>query len=312
MEISESIQHLESSFSNVKDWDKNNFSHDKAFICGIISNLAYCHLSDFEFKSNDYVNLIPSDAFYAIRKGEQSNFLTTLLENLDAEEPIIIERAGSVVVAIKYQDVIFVSMRGTENFRDWRVNLNFRKIEPSRYVRSDLKAKLHKGFYFEVDSFLSELMKEIIDRGWSDRKIYITGHSLGGALAAITYALRTNGFHHFYDEHLYSTEIFPNIISCYTFGMPRWGNEKAIEYFKSPYHIFVSNDIVPSIPPKFLGFDDCKTNFNLEDHAFNYISFDDGSLKSLIKGIKSFLTLKKLEDHRIENYVENLFNKIKN
>ena len=309
MEISESVQHLKSSFSNIKDWDKSTFSYEKAFVCSVMSNLAYCHLTDFELENTEHVNLIPSDAFGTAYSEKRTSMFKLLLSELGTENPIIIERAGSVTVAFQYHDVVFISMRGTESFKDWRKNLKFRKITPSRYVRDESKVKLHKGFYFEVDSFMDTLVAEIRERGWQDKKIYITGHSLGGALAALTYALRIDGFHYFYDDYLYHRKGLLNIVSCYTFGMPRWGNEAAIEHFPSPYHVFVSNDIVPSLPPKRFGFDDCKINFNLDAQAFKYVDFSDGSFKSYIKNFKLFITKGKLEDHRIENYVERIYHK---
>ncbi|HHG3228909.1 TPA: hypothetical protein ACPVXW_000442 [Vibrio parahaemolyticus] len=311
MKILESINHLNKYYYEVKDWEKNTFSYEKAFICSVMSNLAYCHLTKYELKNTDNLNLIPSDAFSSIFTGEQSYSFKNLLRGLDVEKPLIIERAGSVVVAVKYRDVIFISIRGTEflNIRDWKINLKFNKIAPSRYLRTESKPKLHKGFYFEVSSFMDELMNGLKDRGWNNNNIYITGHSLGGAMAAITYSLRQIRFNQLLDE-IFLGEYVPKIISCYTYGMPRWGNKEAVEYFENPYHIFISKDIVPSVPPKLMGFHDCKINFNLDSIAFRYIDFSDGTIKTFIKGLTTFFTMKKLEAHGIENYVERIYQQI--
>jgi len=307
MDISESIKHLKNSLTKVKNWDDDAFSYDKAFICGVVSNLAYCHISKYELENTDNVNLIPSDTFAQIISENSKVTLNSLLVNLDINNPIVIERAGSVTVAIELQNVIFISMRGTANFKDWRTNVKFGKIKPSRYVGHDSEVLLHKGFYFEVQSFFSYLFREIYKRKWHNKPIYITGHSLGGALAAITYALTNRNNYHF--SSYYDHPERCKIMSCYTFGMPRWGNTEAVEFFESPYHIFVKNDIVPTVPPKILGYEDCYLNYAVDDQSFSYVSFEDGRVTSYLKGLKSFFTKNKLEDHRIENYVERIYQK---
>lgn len=310
MKISESIKHLKENYDNVNDWGCNNFCHKKAFICGVMSNLAYCHLTEYELKNSDKLNLIPSEAFTSVFSGEQPSLFkdSLLLLGVEEKEPIIITRAGSVVVAIKYKNVVFISIRGTEflNIRDWKINLSFNKVSPSRYIRNNSKAKLHKGFYFEASSFIDQLMNEINKRGWNDYNIYITGHSLGGAMAAITYSLMKVRFNQLFID-ISLGENAPKFISCYTYGMPRWGNKEAVEHFENPFHIFVSNDIVPLVPPRLLGFDDCKLNYSLDFITFKYINFSDGTGKKLINWLKTFFTLKKLDDHGIENYVERIY-----
>jgi hypothetical protein len=74
----------------------------------------------------------------------------------------------------------------------------------------------------------------LINRG---RTLYLTGHSLGDALALIA-----------------TREISPHSHgSCYTFGAPRVGRFGFADYIKTPiYRVVNSNDLVPRIPPAYI------------------------------------------------------------
>ena len=64
--------------------------------------------------------------------------------------------------------------------------------------------------------------------------LFITGHSLGGALALLATRL-----------------VAPNVNgACYTFGAPRIGNYEYFRFLKTPvYRVVNSSDIVPRVPP---------------------------------------------------------------
>ena len=305
MKISESLHHLKKTFASINNWDEDTFCYNKAFVCSVMSQLAYCHVSDYELENTDHVNLIPSSTFAQIIAGNQTVTLNSIRRNLEIEAPIIIEKAASVTVAIKYGDVIFISMRGTENANDWKKNINCKKIKSTRYAPLHLNVELHKGFYFEVLSCIDQLFNELKKRNWINNIIYITGHSLGGALAAITFALRD--CHLFKVRHPLRQDKRPKITSCYTFGMPRWGNDIAVEYFRNPYHLFVSNDLVPSIPPKCMGYENCLHQYSLDEQAFIYVDFSLSKLQRVKESAKVFITNKKKIDHMIESYVERIY-----
>jgi hypothetical protein len=67
--------------------------------------------------------------------------------------------------------------------------------------------------------------------------LYITGHSLGGALAQIASAVLERD----------------NLAACYTFGSPRVGTERFDREVKCPHYRLVNDwDIVPGVPPPWL------------------------------------------------------------
>lgn len=309
MKIEESVKHIDKYIHDEKVWGEIGFSYGKAFVCAVMSNLAYCHISQYELDNTTNVNLIPSDSFAESLLGLNSQIILNQLLNVTGtEDPIIIERPGSIVVAVKYEKLVFISIRGTEfkNIHDWRINLNSKKLEPELAVKSN--ALLHKGFYLEVVSFHDELINKIKNKEWDDCDIYVTGHSLGGALAAIFSSINKHRLMYSPRPWIHYNTL--KINSCYTYGMPRWGNDQAIALLDSPYHIFVNNDIVPNLPPKILGFESCVKNYSLDDNSFSYVNYFGE--RSYLNGVLDILTKKKLKDHKIENYVERIFQRCNN
>ena len=76
--------------------------------------------------------------------------------------------------------------------------------------------------------------------------VYVVGHSLGGALAAMVHALARRRFKGLNPE---GQEVFPEFEShaSYTFGMPRYGDNAAMR-LPNPLHMFNDHDLVPTIP----------------------------------------------------------------
>src|SRR5216683_2053695 len=76
--------------------------------------------------------------------------------------------------------------------------------------------------------------------------LFIAGHSLGGALAAIT-------------AHRLVTELDAPVTAIYTFGMPRPGSPAFAAAYDQrlgmcTYRLVQGEDIVPTVAPSFLGF----------------------------------------------------------
>lgn len=137
--------------------------------------------------------------------------------------------------------------RGTTSMTDWKTNLQGSLTEPDILKRQlgevkahrgsayrDGKARLHRGFLraFEtVEEILEPMLKEV-----EDLPLYITGHSLGGAVAVVA---------------TWKNSAYRNA-ACYTFGSPRVGNGAFAERFKTPiYRIVNGPDPVPFVPPRY-------------------------------------------------------------
>jgi hypothetical protein len=129
---------------------------------------------------------------------------------------------------------IFVVFRGTEpfNFRDWWLDAQFRTV----HVNS---VTIHEGFLNGATSVLNTIQACL--QAHPGKPIWITGHSLGGALAHVgAYLLGGK-----------------NVKGLYTFGPPRvgqWDLCSALEttYPNAIYRLVYGSDIVPGLPPEFI------------------------------------------------------------
>ena len=91
---------------------------------------------------------------------------------------------------------------------------------------------VHKGFnkaFLSVRARVDELLG-----GDEDLPLFITGHSLGGALATVaTWYLKGD-----------------SLAACYTFGAPRVGDTGLMDRFRTPiYRVVNGVDPVPFVPP---------------------------------------------------------------
>jgi hypothetical protein len=122
-----------------------------------------------------------------------------------------------------------LAFRGTTNLKDWLANLNAVRVKLPEKPR----VMVHKGFYRAFKACQPEItaaLKAIPD----DLGLYVTGHSLGGALAQIASAAFERD----------------NLAACYTFGSPRVGTETFDREVKCPHYRLVNDwDVVPGVPP---------------------------------------------------------------
>lgn len=195
----------------------------------------------------------------------------------DVESALFIARTTDTQAAVipASNDEHIVVFRGTKGLTDWRTNIRFsrelfqirkpanaisnqptsRQILPAEQIMpvdiegNDLaeiapRAQMHNGF---VDAYMS-IQNEIhryVDRH-RPKRLVMTGHSLGGALAtlcAIDFQLTYKGRHD---------------IALYTYGSPRVGNpafrELVNEHIPESYRIVHGVDFVPGLPAIWSGY----------------------------------------------------------
>jgi hypothetical protein len=132
---------------------------------------------------------------------------------------------------------VLIGFRGTEgNFADWFGNL---RVAPKDTGRNGY-GTVHTGFYsgyHDVHDALLEFLEQV---GAATKKLWIAGHSLGGALSIIAAA----------ELHAKRFEI----AAIHTVGQPRTGTTSFLDFcdsvFGDRYARIVNNrDIVPRVPP---------------------------------------------------------------
>ena len=145
------------------------------------------------------------------------------------------------------------NQKGTQAFlakNDEFAVLAFRGTQPTRWedVRTDLRAlkqktiegKVHKGFKEAFDHVRDEIF-DIVDKSiGKDLPLYVTGHSLGAALATVATQELEEKFHDL-------------IAACYTFGSPRVGDGTYEKSIKAPVYRIVNTTDIVTLVPFFLG-----------------------------------------------------------
>lgn len=130
-------------------------------------------------------------------------------------------------VASGDQDVV-LAFRGTDDIMDWIANLNFAQVDA-------LGGRVHRGFYETLQTVwkqAAEGLDQLYDKQRNPR-LWITGHSLGGALAVL--ASKT------------ISPVLP-IAGTFTFGQPRVGDENfANSYEPRLIRLVTAKDAVPQV-----------------------------------------------------------------
>ncbi|AFY37901.1 lipase class 3 [[Leptolyngbya] sp. PCC 7376] len=140
---------------------------------------------------------------------------------------------------------IIVAFRGSERkIADWATNA---KAIQRHWTDDQDDGKVHRGFYRALDSLWDELEKEIRNLRTDSQTLWITGHSLGGALATLAAARL----------HIDSPKIAVN--GLYTFGQPRIGNNRFAKVFNSKlknisFRCVNNNDVVTRVPPQIFNY----------------------------------------------------------
>jgi hypothetical protein len=113
-------------------------------------------------------------------------------------------------------DIVILTLRGTTPGADMITDLqvNFRKM-PSTWGDDVL---VHNGFAESWEGIRDDIIDELETRLVGGRRLWITGHSLGGALAT----LAAYDFSHVENIH---------VEGVHTFGQPRVGDASFVDHF---------------------------------------------------------------------------------
>jgi hypothetical protein len=93
-----------------------------------------------------------------------------------------IDEGSSHGVVASTDQVVVIGFRGTKDSADWLTDANI-------IGRRVADGNMHWGFYHAVDVVFDEVYEEAMRQGAKDKAVWITGHSLGGAMA-VAFAYR--------------------------------------------------------------------------------------------------------------------------
>ena len=198
------------------------YSDRMAWILASMSHLAYDHFED----SRD------SQKFRKILTTKLASGGFKLIKTFNDKE------TDTQAFIAQNDQFTVLAFRGTEVSKIEDI-----KIDAMASKLSVLDGRVHAGFRAAYESVAKEVEESLLKLD-KELPLYITGHSLGAALATVA----TQRLEH-------NPRIREKIAACYTFGSPRVGNSHYDIEFKSPiYRVVNTTDVVTVVPLLAMGY----------------------------------------------------------
>lgn len=274
------------------NYNTTRYQPENAYWMSLFSNLVYLKKNDSTGDKEDFSP--DSDLILEKLKALDSDFLSVESFNLNSSQSIIVQ----------HQNYVVGVFRGTDELKDWLDNV---RIFPTKGPFGNV----HSGFYNALlDVWKRKKMwdriKELQYRGAGEvkRSLWLTGHSLGGAMATLAAACLAK-------------ENIP-LYGVYTFGQPRCGDDnfqvKFDSKLKEKFFRFQNrNDIVTRIPARAMGYEHVgryiyiTENRELKSDVSWWYRFVE-SIEGIVEDIlDNDIRLNAIDDHRLEQeYIEGI------
>lgn len=233
------------------------YSDRTAWLMAIMAELAY---TPFDEDNNNAVLSMAADLAALVDKDKIADKLKDLLKTVDRRPNTdnailrsVLQEGGFILKGVLFDPatdtqgfvtvrkatdtdpgMAIVVFRGTQQIKDWITNFDSATVDVTscREDSNTVVGKVHRGFNRAYSS-VHEQIKTLLE-GDEDLPLYITGHSLGGALATLA------------TWHMPGEKL----AACYTFGAPRVGDTGLLKHYRTPiYRIVNGADPVPLVPP---------------------------------------------------------------
>ena len=207
----------------------------------------------------------------------------------------VFDRNSAQAMLVEHDDFLVGAFRGTDESGDWLDNIK-------AFPTDAPLGKAHRGFYESMLDVFPDMEARLGEirtaRRGEHLGLWLTGHSLGGAMATLAAARLIER-----DEVLYGV---------YTFGQPRAGSRDFARTFnveaKDRYFRFQNaSDIVSRVPARVMGYSHVGTLYYIDQ---------DGDISTDMKWWYRFLDmttdvlsnlgdreLEGIEDHDIDRYI---------
>jgi hypothetical protein len=198
-------------------------------------------------------------------------------------------KSGTEAVVMSNDSAVIVVFRGSEIseckalVKDWLTNLNACLTKTPELGKG---VKVHRGMWKSLDRVYAVVVKDVEEQGgFGDKRLYVTGHSLGGGLALLCgVRLQVEG------------KGKPIV---YTFGAPRTGNFEFRQAARDlVVHRWVNNkDVVPMLPSdRFYSYRHVGLTHNIKKSKEVYL--DDSETRAVCGSSK---------EHHVYRYLEGLY-----
>jgi hypothetical protein len=223
-----------------------SYSPSRALLFAHFSNAAYCSAANIS-----YWDCAPCRA-------ADKDFVVSKVVSGGGMQGFVGQAPGNDIV---------VSFRGSDNIRNWIDNIDITKTDA--YPKCD-GCRVHTGFYKAWNSVKDDVVKEVqrLHEANSSANIFVTGHSLGAAVAALC-AVELGAS---------SQSLSFPIAGVYTYGEPRVGNDQFAKFYMTgtqvSWRVTHWRDIVPHLPPEAFGFHHTATEVWYTEDQKNYTVCD--------------------------------------
>ena len=223
------------------------YSDRTAWVMACISELAYIRFNPLieGFKTDKLIEKITSVDTKSSGIGKIRDILKTFSYDHEQEERVLkneldqlnyklvktFDSDGTQAILIENDKHIVLAFRGTESN-----SIKDIKADAKAIAKKDSSGgKIHSGFEEAYQKVAFSIEKALDAPDLKEKPLFITGHSLGGALATIA------------AKKLSHTG---GNSACYTFGAPRVGDANWVSNIKTPlYRVVNAADCVTMLPP---------------------------------------------------------------
>lgn len=250
------------------------------------------------------IRFIPQSSSYAIDNAlalvrcaalayESAASLGQALQVAGFRSHYIEHRDTQLFVAASPTDIV-VAFRGTTSIRDWMTDAEVAPVAGPAGI-----GRVHGGFAHALGLVWADLLAAVRAEQTTAQALWLTGHSLGGALALLAGARC-------------AFELDKPVRGIYTYGQPRVGDREFArscngEFGQRVFRFVNNSDIVSRLPPRQIEFSHCgQLRFiDAEQKIHNDISYwqeflegVQGSFEQHLDAVPSFA-----ENHFVQNYV---------
>lgn len=247
------------------------------------------------------------------KQGDDSKFPDSekILKDLKAEDRNFkavwgYSRNSAQGAVVSHRDFVCFAFRGTDQISDWLDNVNISR-------ERTLFGEFHRGFWRSTQDVLPDMIRKWEELRSERRRaaqekdsdelvvpqppLFLTGHSLGGAMTTIAAAYLAN-------------EDKP-FLGAYTFGQPRSMTLDTSRLFNSwttgrVHRFHNNNDLVPRVPGRLMGYSHVgklvyitakKTLHNNAGFWLRFLDAVDGAVEAIREEGLEFI-----RDHAMEDY----------
>ncbi len=242
---------------------------------------------------------LSAEVYEKVRDDDETPDEEKILQSLQADDGDFksvtgANRNSAQAALIEHQEYLCMVFRGTNEPVDWLDNMNI-------FRKDVLFGEFHRGFWRSVKDVWDVIYPRYQElRKTKKRPLFLTGHSLGGAMATIAAA-------RFIHQDMPFTAV-------YTFGQPRVMNRVGARIYNMEagrrHHRFQNNeDIVTRAPARLAGYSHVGQCFYIDSDGkihddtgwwFRFLDTIEGAVENLLKLQRVGL----IKDHDVQKYLK--------